>query len=172
MGRTGAYFAWQNYGVKPDIVASAKALGCGVPVGAFLVTEKVASSSLEPGDHGSTYGGNPLVSAAVSKVIDIMEEKDIPGHVKALTPHFEARLDELVSSHPSVLSRRGMGFMQGLVIREDVKSVAVVAEALSNGLVTLSAGGNVLRLLPPLVMTKEDIDEGISILDATLKEFD
>lgn len=172
MGRTGSYFAWQNYGVKPDIVASAKALGCGVPVGAFLVTEKVASASLEPGDHGSTYGGNPLCCAAVSKVIDIMREKDIPGHVKALAPHFEAGLDELVSSHQSVLKRRGMGFMQGLVIREDVKSAAVVASALENGLVTLSAGGNVLRLLPPLVMTEEDIDEGISILDSTLKNFD
>ena len=116
MGRTGAMFAWQDYGVKPDIMTCAKALGCGVPVGAFVLGEKAAASSLEPGDHGTTYGGNPFVCAAVSKVFDLFEEKKLVDHVKALTPYLEQKLDELVTSHDCLAVRRGKGFMQGLVV--------------------------------------------------------
>lgn len=157
MGRTGAMFAWQDYGVKPDIMTCAKALGCGVPVGAFVLGEKAAASSLEPGDHGTTYGGNPFVCAAVSKVFDLFEEKKMVDHVKALTPYLEQKLDELVASHDCLATRRGKGFMQGLVVTG--KPVGqVVKKALDNGLIVMSAGADVIRLVPPLVIEKSDID--------------
>ena len=106
MGRTGEMFAWQHYGVKPDIMTSAKALGCGVPVGAFLMTERVAEKSLAPGDHGTTYGGNPFVGAAVDTVLKMMERDRITGHVKEITPYLEQKLDELVASHDCLATRR------------------------------------------------------------------
>ncbi len=118
MGRTGYYFAWQSYGVKPDVMTCAKALGCGVPVGAFVLGEK-AAASLVPGDHGTTYGGNPFVCAAVSKVFDIFEKDNILAHVQELTPYLEEKLDALVDNYPVVAARRGKGFMQGLVIEGD-----------------------------------------------------
>ena len=105
MGRTGTYFAWQDYGVKPDIMTCAKALGCGVPVGAFVLGEKAAAASLEPGDHGTTYGGNPFVCAAVSKVFDIFEKDHILEHVRELTPYLEEKLDALVDKY-EIISRR------------------------------------------------------------------
>ena len=117
MGRTGHYFAWQAYGVQPDIMTSAKALGCGVPVGAFVLGEKAAKASLEPGDHGTTYGGNPFVCAAVSKVFDIYENDKIIEHVQEMTPYLEQKLDEIVAKHECAATRRGMGFMQGIVIQ-------------------------------------------------------
>ena len=162
MGRSGAMFAWQKYGVKPDIMTSAKALGAGVPVGAFLLTDKVAASSLVPGDHGTTYGGNPLVCAAVNTTIHMMEERKIPEHVESLSSYLEEVLDEVASSYDFVEGRRGMGFMQGLVLSIPVGDV--VKKALDAGLVVLSAGGNVLRFLPPLVIEKEDIDAMAAIL--------
>ena len=116
MGRTGYYFAWQSYGVQPDVMTCAKALGCGVPVGAFVLGEKAAAESLVPGDHGTTYGGNPFVCAAVSKVFDIFEQDNILAHVQELTPYLEEKLDALVDKYPIVAARRGKGFMQGLVI--------------------------------------------------------
>ena len=157
MGRTGSMFAFQQYGIRPDILTTAKALGAGVPVGAFLVTEEVANHSLVPGDHGTTYGGNPLVTAAVSTTIDLMEERKIVEHVKECTPYFESILDSLVEKYPFVKAHRGMGFMQGLVL--DIPVGSVVRQALDEGLVVLSAGSDVLRLLPPLIMTKEDFRE-------------
>lgn len=163
MGRTGSYFAWQSYGVQPDIMACAKALGSGVPVGAFVLGEKAASASLAPGDHGTTYGGNPFVCAAVSKVFDIFEQDKILEHVKELTPYFEEKLDELAAKYDCVSARRGKGFMQGLVITG--RPVGdVVKRALEEGLLVISAGSNVLRLVPPLVIKKEHIDEMVDIL--------
>lgn len=158
MGRTGYYFAWQEYGVKPDIMTCAKALGCGFPVGAFLLNAKAASSSLVPGDHGSTYGGNPLACAAVSQVIDIFEQENLTGHVRELTPYLEEQLDKLAESFPFIKARRGKGFMQGLVL-EDIPVGQIISHALENQLLVISAGGNVLRLVPPLVIEKEQIDE-------------
>lgn len=158
MGRTGYYFAWQEYGVKPDIMTCAKALGCGFPVGAFLLNAKAASSSLVPGDHGSTYGGNPLACAAVSQVIDIFEQENLTGHVRELTPYLEEQLDKLAESFPFIKARRGKGFMQGLVL-EDIPVGQIINRALENQLLVISAGGNVLRLVPPLVIEKEQIDE-------------
>ena len=167
MGRTGYYFAWQSYGVQPDVMTCAKALGCGVPVGAFVLGEKAAAESLVPGDHGTTYGGNPFVCAAVSKVFDIFEQDNILAHVQELTPYLEEKLDALVDKCPIVAARRGKGFMQGLVI-EGTTVGSVVTKALANGLLVISAGSDVLRLVPPLVITKEHINEMIEKLEKSL----
>ena len=167
MGRTGYYFAWQSYGVKPDVMTCAKALGCGVPVGAFVLGEKAAAASLVPGDHGTTYGGNPFVCAAVSKVFDIYEKDDILAHVQELTPYLEEKLDKLVDKYPVVAARRGKGFMQGLVITGTTVE-SIVTKALENGLLVISAGSDVLRLVPPLVITKENIDEMVEKLEKSL----
>ena len=167
MGRTGYYFAWQSYGVQPDVMTCAKALGCGVPVGAFVLGEKAAAASLAPGDHGTTYGGNPFVCAAVSKVFDIFEQDNILAHVQELTPYLEEKLDALVDKYPSVAAHRGKGFMQGLVI-EGTTVGSVVTKALANGLLVISAGSDVLRLVPPLVITKEHINEMIEKLEKSL----
>lgn len=166
MGRCGSLFAWQGYGVKPDIMTMAKAIGGGVPVGAFAMTESVAEISLQPGDHGTTYGGNPLACRAVSTMLEIFEEEKIVEHVQEVASYLEGRLEELVESHPGVLERRGKGLMQGLVLAKPVGEVT--GHALSKGLVVLSAGGNVLRLVPPLVIEKEQIDEMIDILKTCL----
>ena len=162
MGRTGYMFAWQEYGVKPDIMITAKGLGAGVPVGAFLMTEKVAEKTLKPGDHGTTYGGNPFVCAAVNAVLEIFEKDHITEHVRKTSKYLEKRLDELVGSQAEIIGRRGKGFMQGLVI--SCPPGDVITKALENGLVVLSAGSDVLRLLPPLVITEDDVDEMISVL--------
>lgn len=167
MGRTGYYFAWQSYGVQPDVMTCAKALGCGVPVGAFVLGEKAAAASLVPGDHGTTYGGNPFVCAAVSKVFDFFEQDNILAHVQELTPYLEEKLDALVDKYPIVAARRGKGFMQGLVI-EGTTVGSIVTKALANGLLVISAGSDVLRLVPPLVITKEHIDEMIEKLEKSL----
>ena len=163
MGRTGYMYAWQQYGVKPDIMTSAKALGCGVPVGAFLMTEKVAEQSLVPGDHGTTYGGNPFAAAAVEKVLDLFEQEHIIEHVREIAPYLEQKLEELVEKYSCVVERRGVGLMQGLVLTCPVGEVT--QKALEKGLVVISAGGNVLRMVPPLIISKEHVDEMVSILE-------
>lgn len=170
MGRTGSMFAWQQYGVKPDIMTCAKAIGCGVPVGAFLLNEKVAEASLVPGDHGTTYGGNPFACAAVSEVLDIFERDQIVEHVKQITPYLEKRLDELTARYDCLAGRRGKGLMQGIVMAEGTKVGEVVNAALQKGLITISAGSNVLRLVPPLIIEEKHVDEMIEKLDAVFKE--
>lgn len=166
MGRTGKMFAWQNYGIKPDIMTCAKALGCGVPVGAFVMTQKVADQSLVPGDHGTTYGGNAFVCAAVSAVFDQYEELNILEHVNEVAPYLEEKLDTLVEQFDCLTARRGMGFMQGLVCTLPVGQIT--SKALENGLVIISAGKDVIRLVPPLVIEKSDVDKMIEILEKTL----
>ena len=168
MGRTGEMFAFQGYGVQPDIMTSAKALGCGVPVGAFLMTEKVAEKSLAPGDHGTTYGGNPFVGAAVSAVLDIYEEKNLLAHVKEVSVYLEEKLDKLVKNYDFVTARRGKGLMQGLIVT--VKPADICKKALENGLVIISAGSDVIRIVPPLVIEKNDVDEMICRLEHTFSE--
>ena len=162
MGRTGYMYAWQRYGVKPDIMTTAKALGCGVPVGAFLMTEKVAAHSLTAGDHGTTYGGNPLACAAVEKVLDLFEEEHIIEHVREVAPYLEEKLDELVRDYAFIEARRGAGLMQGLVFDRPV--AMVINKALENGLILINAGTSIIRFVPPLVITKENVDEMIGIL--------
>lgn len=166
MGRTGTMFAWQDYGVKPDIMAMAKAIGGGVPVGAFAMTEKVAEKSLAPGDHGTTYGGNPFVCAAVSAVLDIFEKEKICDHVKKVGAYLEAQLDALAERKESVEMRRGKGLMQGLVLNVPVGEVVVKAQ--KEGLLVITAGGNVLRMVPPLIITEEHVDEMIEKLEKVL----
>ncbi len=164
MCRSGNVYAYMGYDVKPDILLTAKALGGGLPIGAFLVTDKVAKSSLTPGDHGTTYGGNPLCCAAVEASIALMNKNNVLENVNELTPYLESKLDDVVSSCDKALSHRGKGFMQGVVLDESIKAGDVVKECLSRGLVVLSAGGNVLRLLPPLVISKADIDKAIDTI--------
>ena len=166
MGRTGEMFAWQNYGVKPDIMTCAKALGCGVPVGAFFLTQRVADKSLAPGDHGTTYGGNPFVGAAVSAVFDQFKACDILGHVKEVAPYLEQKLDELVEKYDFLVTRRGKGLMQGVVCKLPVGKVA--AAALEQGLIVITAGVDVLRFVPPLVIEKQHVDEMIEKLEKEL----
>lgn len=166
MGRTGEMFAWQNYGVKPDIMTCAKALGCGVPVGAFFLTQRVADKSLAPGDHGTTYGGNPFVGAAVSAVFDQFKACDILGHVKEVAPYLEQKLDELVEKYDFLVTRRGKGLMQGVVCKLPVGKVAAVA--LEQGLIVITAGADVLRFVPPLVIEKQHVDEMIEKLEKAL----
>ena len=165
-GRTGEMFAWQNYGVKPDIMTCAKALGCGVPVGAFFLTQRVADKSLAPGDHGTTYGGNPFVGAAVSAVFDQFKACDILGHVKEVAPYLEQKLDELVEKYDFLITRRGKGLMQGVVCKLPVGKVA--AAALEQGLIVITAGADVLRFVPPLVIEKQHVDEMIEKLEKAL----
>ena len=166
MGRTGEMFAWQNYGVKPDIMTCAKALGCGVPVGAFFLTQRVADKSLAQGDHGTTYGGNPFVGAAVSAVFDQFKACDILGHVKEVAPYLEQKLDELVEKYDFLITRRGKGLMQGVVCKLPVGKVA--AAALEQGLIVITAGADVLRFVPPLVIEKQHVDEMIEKLEKAL----
>ena len=166
MGRIGEMFAWQNYGVKPDIMTCAKALGCGVPVGAFFLTQRVADKSLAPGDHGTTYGGNPFVGAAVSAVFDQFKACDILGHVKEVAPYLEQKLDELVEKYDFLVTRRGKGLMQGVVCKLPVGKVA--AAALEQGLIVITAGADVLRFVPPLVIEKQHVDEMIEKLEKAL----
>ncbi len=168
MGRTGYYYAWQRFGIRPDIMTTAKALGGGVPVGAFLMTEEVGAHSLEAGDHGTTYGGNPFAAAAVSMMIDLLEENQILEHVREMGAYLEEKLDALTARCDFVRERRGCGLMQGLQCRDTVG--AVIGRALEAGLILINAGPSVIRLLPPLIIEREHVDEMIGILEACLKE--
>ncbi|MBM6854447.1 aspartate aminotransferase family protein [Mediterraneibacter glycyrrhizinilyticus] len=166
MARTGTMFAWQGFGVKPDIITMAKAIGNGIPVGAFAMTEKVAEYSLQPGDHGATYGGNPLACTAVKKVIEIFEREDIVGHVNHVAPYLTKRLDELVSEIDCVTERRGKGLMQGLALSKPAGEV--ISRAVAEGLLVIQAEGNVLRFVPPLIVEEKHIDEMIEKLKRAL----
>ncbi|WP_330370164.1 aspartate aminotransferase family protein [Butyrivibrio sp. MC2021] len=166
MGRTGYMFAWQKFGIKPDIMTTAKALGCGVPVGAFLLNEKTAANSLVAGDHGTTYGGNPLACAAINKVLDLFNEDNIIENVKEVAPYLEQRLDELKDKYDFIVERRGAGLMQGLVFNRPVAEV--IGKALENGLILINAGSEIIRFVPSLVITKKNIDDMIDILDSCL----
>ncbi len=163
MGRTGAMYAWQRYGVKPDIMTTAKAVGCGVPVGAFLMTERVAKQSLTSGDHGTTYGGNPLACTAVSKVIDLFEEMDILKNVQEAGTYLYEKLEELAARHDCVRAHRGVGLMQGLECAQPVGEV--INRAVEKGLLLINAGTNIIRFIPPLIVSKQEIDDMIAILD-------
>lgn len=155
MGRTGTMFAYEQYGVQPDIVAIAKALGCGVPVGAFAAKTPVAEA-LVPGDHGSTYGGNPLACAAVNAVFDQFEEKHVLENVKEVGAYLWEKLDSLSQESPYIKEHRGLGMLQGLELTIDAGKVA--SKCLENGLILFTAAGNTLRFLPPLIITKADVD--------------
>ena len=164
MGRTGTMFAWQQYDVKPDIMTGAKAIGCGVPVGAFLMTEKVAQRSLTSGDHGTTYGGNPLACTAISKVIDLFEEQRILENVKETGAYLYKKLDELTIKYDCIKAHRGVGLMQGLEC--DMSVNGVINRAIQKGLLLINAGTNIIRFIPPLIVSKADVHSMIEIVDA------
>lgn len=168
MGRWGSMFAWQSYGVKPDIMTAAKALGCGIPVGAFLMTERVASSSLVPGDHGTTYGGNPLAGAAIKKVLDLFEANHIIENVNSVGSYLKEQLDLLAEKYHIISERRGEGLMQGLEFKVPV--APYINRALDKGLIIINGGERVLRFLPPLIIERHHVDEMIATLSACLEE--
>lgn len=163
MGRTGTMFAYEQYGVKPDVVTVAKAVGCGIPLGAFMVNDKT-EGILVPGDHGSTYGGNPLASAACVNVLEQYKELDLLSHVKEVGAYLYEALDALKQELPVIVDHRGLGLIQGIELSEDVKAADVVRKAHENGLVLISAGCNVIRFIPPLIIEKEHVDRMIQIL--------
>ena len=162
MGRCGYPFAFMKYGIKPDVLTSAKALGCGVPIGVFSMTEKVGSASLVAGDHGTTYGGNPFVCAAAAKVIEIMERDKVYENAAEMGEYLAQKLDEIKSEFSCIKERRGMGLMQGLVFDKPVKDI--INTALDNGLILINAGNEIIRFVPPLVITRSDIDKMTDIL--------
>ena len=166
MGRTGNMFAWQGFGVKPDILTMAKAIGNGIPVGAFAMTEEVAKFSLQPGDHGATYGGNPLACTAVKTVIEIFEREDIVGHVNQVAPYLTKKLDELVDELDCVVKRKGKGLMQGIEITKPLAEVN--KKTIEEGLLIIQAQGNVIRFVPPLIVEEKHIDEMIEKLKRAL----
>lgn len=168
MGRTGTMFAWQRYGIKPDVMTTAKALGCGVPVGAFLMTEKVGAHSLTAGEHGTTYGGNPLACAAICKVIELFEKENVLENVKTVGDYLGKRLDELVAEFDCIETRRGVGMMQGLVFNRAVGDIIV--KAMDKGLVLINAGTDIIRFVPPLIITKENVDQMMEILRESIAE--
>ena len=167
MGRTGSMFAWQEYGVRPDILTMAKAIGNGIPVGVFAVTEKVAENSMKPGDHGSTYGGNPLACMAVKKVLELYEKNQILEHVQEVGPYLAQRLDALKEKYDCIKERRGKGLIQGIELTGNPSGV--VKKALEEGLIIITAKGNTIRFVPPLIIDKVHVDEMIEKLERALK---
>lgn len=163
MGRTGYMYAWQKYEIKPDIMTTAKAVGCGVPVGAFMMTERVAEKSLTSGDHGTTYGGNPLACTAVSKVIDLFDELDILNNVRETGEYMYERLEEIMAKHDCITAHRGMGLIQGLEC--DVPVADIINKAVDKGLLLINAGTNIIRFIPPLIASKQDVDNMAALLD-------
>lgn len=170
MGRTGTMYAWQRYDIKPDIMTSAKAVGCGIPVGAFMMTERVAQHSLTSGDHGTTYGGNPLACAAVSKVIDLFEEQDILSNVSETGAYLYEKLDVLAAKYDCIKAHRGVGLMQGLECDGPVGEI--INRAVEKGLLLINAGTTVIRFIPPLIASKQDVDDMAAILDECFSEMD
>lgn len=168
MGRTGYMYAWQKYGVKPDIMTTAKALGCGVPLGAFLMTEKVGQNSLAAGDHGTTYGGNPLAAAAAGKVFDLFEKNNVLENVREVAPYLEEKLEEVRAKYDFITERRGTGLMQGLVFDRPV--APVINRAIENGLILINAGSDIIRFVPPLIITRKNVDDMIEILVKSIEE--
>lgn len=168
MGRTGTMFAWQQYGVKPDVMTVAKALGNGVPIGAFLAAGK-AATAMVPGDHGTTYGGNPFVTAAAYKVLELFEKRGIVNHVKEIGDYLTKKLEKLKEEYDIITARRGMGLIQGLEFTVPVSPI--ISQALmEQKLVIISAGTNIIRFVPPLVIEKEHVDEMVEKLSAVLEQ--
>ena len=167
MGRTGEFFAWQKYGVQPDAVSLAKALGNGFPIGAFIVQEKF-THILQAGTHASTFGGTPLACAAALAVIDTFDRDNITMHCEETSKYLMEKLIKLKSAHSAIKEVRGLGLMIGIVFDHPAGTLRELTE--KAGLLTLTAGENVLRLLPPLTVTKAEVDKAVEIIDSALKE--
>lgn len=165
IGRTGKFLGYEHYNIEPDIVTLAKGLGGGVPIGAVLSNQKM-SNVLTVGDHGSTYGGNPLVCAAANEVLEQVGQYGFLDNVAKKGEYIK----DVISSWnlPNIIEIRGKGLMIGIEIKGSVKTIQ--QEALNQGLLLLSAGGNTIRILPPLTINKAEIDEGLAILKQVLME--
>ena len=165
MGRTGRMFAYQHYGIQPDIVTMAKGIGNGMTVGAFATTARIAEA-LVPGDHGTTFGGNPLAAAAVSATLDSFRERDILKHVEEVGEYLGRRLQEITVRKDRAKETRGLGLMRGLELTEEAGPY--VLKALERGVIFMSAGADVIRFVPPLVITKDHVDEMTAVLEELL----
>ncbi len=167
MGRTGTIMTYFQYGIMPDVVCLAKGIGAGFPMGAFVANEKVGSA-LKPGDHGSTYGGNPMAGCACKTVFKIIEEKKMLEHVQDISEYLIAKLDELVEKYDCIKERRGLGLMIGLEFVHPIKPY--IQKALDKGLILITAGSNVIRVLPPFIIEEKDVDAMIKIFTEVIEE--
>lgn len=164
MGRTGSMFYYQQLGVQPDVVTIAKALGCGLPIGAFACSSRAAV--LVPGDHGTTYGGNPLVCAAADKVLEIFEKDNITANVREVGAYLYDKLEALAAAQPHIIGHRGVGLMQGLEF--DIPAGPIIQKAMEEGVILISSGTHIIRFLPPLIIQKEHVDEMLDKLTKCL----
>ena len=169
MGRTGTYFTYERFGVKPDAMSIAKAIANGLPMGVFEVRQEYADV-LQPGNHGTTFGGNPLISAVASEVFDIMRDEAVIDNVRMQSWRFFNGLNELRKKHDFVNDVRGYGLMIGVELDTKERLAKVTAACKTKGLLVLTAGETVLRLMPPLNVTAEQIDAGLEIIAASLQE--
>ena len=171
MGRSGKFFAYEKYGIKPDIVTLAKGLAGGVPIGAFICTEEVAKA-FKPGDHGTTFGGNPLACAAANVVLDTVPNEKFLAHVEEVGAYFKDKLIGLQKKYPTQISEiRGEGLILGAQLDKPKRSgVEIVNECMKRGAIINCTVGTVLRFIPPLIITREQVDEVINILDSVLEE--
>lgn len=169
IGRSGTFFAYDTYGIKPDIVTLAKGLAGGVPIGAVLCTDAVAAA-FKPGDHGTTFGGNPLACAAAGVILDLVPQPEFLGHVREMGAYFKGQLEQLAKKYPSLVKDvRGQGLLLGMELTEP--GAGVVADCLSNGVIINCTMGHILRFVPPLIIEKSDVDTVIAALDAALAKF-
>ena len=165
MGRTGSFYAYEMYGVTPDIVTLAKGLAGGVPTGAFIVTEKIAAA-FHAGDHGSTFGGNPLACAAANVVLDTIANDDFLARVRDVGAHFKQALTNLQKKYPAhIVEVRGTGLILGMEVKESEDAAAIARRMLEQGVIINCTAGNVLRFIPPLIFSKNEVDELIAVLD-------
>jgi len=167
MGRTGTIMTYFQYDILPDIVCMAKGIGAGFPMGAFVANAQFAKA-MEPGDHGSTYGGNPMAGNACRTVFKIIEEKNMLAHVQDISEYLMAQLDLLKDKYPCIKERRGLGLMIGLEFDRPVKDI--VKKCLDHGLIVVTAGTHVVRMLPPFIIEEKDVDQMINILEKVIKE--
>ena len=169
VGRTGKFFAFEWAGIEPDIVPIAKGIGGGFPIGVCLVNKKV-SIGMKPGTHGSTFGGNPLAMSIGNAVLDIILEKGFLEKVQEIGSYFEEQLKKLQKQYSNIITDvRGKGLLRGIQIKGD--SVKFLDQLFKNKMLGVKASDNVIRLLPPLIVTKKEIDEAITIIEKTIKEF-
>lgn len=169
MGRTGTFFGCQQFGVKPDIVTLAKGLAGGVPIGAFMATDKVASA-FHAGDHGSTFGGNPLACAAACVVLDALIDGNLMENAKEIGAYLQSKFEEYKINYPNLIKEvRGRGLILGMELTRPGREIA--NECLDYGAIINCTAGNVLRFVPPLNITKAHVDELISVLDKVLPKY-
>jgi predicted acetylornithine/succinylornithine family transaminase len=166
VGRTGRFFAYEHAGIKPDIVTLAKALGGGIPIGAMIARPEVASS-FTPGSHGSTFGGNPVACAAALAVIDALEQDGVLDNASSVGGYLLERLGKFARSCDRIVEVRGLGMIIGVVLKHDVRPI--VEECVKQRLLVNGTAGNVLRLLPPLNLTREEADTGLAIIENAFK---